>query len=153
MLTSFVTGQQQVCSTLLNLNLVKYPPPQLRSYGHSSTSSPAYHCKVADIVLFPFFMALFLTLNCLLLKLIFPVLDDFSIFHMTTRMYLQTSLKFAHIIISHNILALLGFVSDWSLSILFRFATMLKLLILLGGSQKSRPSQFLPLEFGWITNG
>ena len=48
-------------------------------------------CKLLDFLFFPFCMVSFLLMNLLLLKLIFPVLDDFSSYHTVSRMYIYKS--------------------------------------------------------------
>ena len=93
-------------------------------------------------------MVSFLLMNLRLLKLIFPVLDDFSSYHTVARMYIQVSLKFVHILITHNIstflLKLKLFAVDWSFSTLLRLATILAFLILLSGNIHKNPG---PLSF------
>ena len=97
-------------------------------------------CEFLAIVYFPFCLTIFLILNCIPLRFSFPILEDFSTFQMTTRMYCRISLKFLCILISHVFSALIG----WSLSISFRIATMLKGLLLLGGNVHKNPG---PLSF------
>ena len=86
-------------------------------------------CKFLVLFFFPFCMALFLILNLLPFKFFFPVLDDFSIFHTTIHMYIQVSLKFAFIIITHNMGVFLSnlkmYTADWSLFMLLKLLTML----------------------------
>ena len=64
--------------------------------------------KFLEFIFFPFCMVLFLTLNLFPFKLLFPVSDDFTIFQTTSHVYIHISLKFAYIIISHNVFALLS---------------------------------------------
>ena len=93
-------------------------------------------------------MALFLILNLLPFRPFFPILDDFSGFQTIILIYTQVSLKFVFIVISHNILALASklkfYIADWTFSTLFRLATMLAFLILLGGNVHKNPG---PLNF------
>ena len=105
-------------------------------------------CKSLAIILFPFCISLFLILNILPFRFFFPILDDFTIFLTTFRMYAQVSFKFAHILIAHKFFGLLSdikfYIKDWSGSTLLRLATMLALLILLGGDIHKNPG---PLSF------
>ena len=105
-------------------------------------------CKVVTYMFFSICMALFLILNLLPLRFYFPILDDFSVFRSIIAMYSHVSFKFAYIITRHNILAFVSkfkcFTEDWTLSTLFRLATMLAFLILLGGNVHKNPG---PLSF------
>ena len=83
-------------------------------------------CRLLTIVYFPVCIAIFLLLNCFLLKLFFPVLNDFSTFLTTTRMYINFSFDFIYIVVSHKLCT-----ADWSFTILHRVATILISLILL----------------------
>ena len=60
-------------------------------------------CRLLTIVYFPVCMAIFLLLNCFLLKLFYHVLNDFSTFPTTTRMYINISFDFIYIVVSHKL--------------------------------------------------
>ena len=100
------------------------------------------------VIFFSFCMVLFLTLNILPFKFFFPILDDFSNFQTTFHIYIHVSLKFAYIILSHNMFTffsnLKAHTADWSFSTLLRLVTMLAFLILLGGNVHKNPG---PLSF------
>ena len=96
-------------------------------------------CRLLTIVYFLVCLAIFLLLNCFLLQLFFPVLNDFSTFVTTTRMYINISFDFIYIVVSHKFCTV-----DWSFTILLRVATILISLILLGGNVHKNPG---PLKF------
>ena len=90
-------------------------------------------------------MVIFLSLNLLPFKLLFPILDDFTIFQTTSHVYIQIPLKFVYIIISQNVFAFLSnlkaYFADWSFSMSVRLDHVI-FLDRVGGkcAQKSRSS-------------
>ena len=88
-------------------------------------------------------MVIFLSLNLLPFKLLFPIWDDFTIFQTTSHVHIQISFKFVYIIISQNVFAFLSnlkaYFADWSFSMSVRLLPMLFFLIVLGGNVHKNP--------------
>ena len=103
-------------------------------------------CRLLTAVYFLVCIAIFLPLNCFLLQLFLPVLNNFSTFLTATRMHINISFDlYIYIVVSHKLCT-----ADWSFTILLSVATILISLILQGGNVHKKPG---PLKFCYWNSG